>query len=364
MKFTIARSQLLEGLKAVQNVVPAKSTTPIIQNVLLEAAGNKLKLRTTSIEISICTEVDCEVQEEGATTVPVKLLFNSVAKAIEGLVEVAADENDRVDITAGSAKYAINGLPARDFPLLPETNEPLSFTLPLLTLKEIFRKTSYAVAQDDSRRVLMGLLLRFKDQKLTAVATDGRRLAMVEYEVEFPVEAETECVLTYKCVQEILRAPALEGNVTIEIKGTQIGFSFGAIQLYSKLIDEKYPNFYQVVPRELKERVLVDRQQLIDVLDRVSIMSMDEMHSTRFIFESDLLTVTSAAGEKGSARDEVPIKYKGEKIDILLNPLYVMDPLRAIDDDEVAIELKDGQSPAVIKCSIPFLYVLMPLRVS
>ena len=181
--------------------------------------------------------------------------------------------------------------------------------------------------------------------------------------MEFPAGSESECILPNRAVQELQRTPASEGDVVIEIKGTQICFTFGKLQLYAKLIDETYPNFYQVIPQELKERIVVDRQQLLDVLDRVNIMSTDTVHSTRFIFESDLLTVTSAAGETTSARDEVPIKYKGEKIEIMLNPVYVMEPLRAIDDDEVAIELKDGQSPALIKCSIPFLYVLMPLRV-
>ncbi|HBO98368.1 MAG TPA: DNA polymerase III subunit beta [Verrucomicrobia bacterium] len=363
MKFTLTRTQFLDGLKAVLNIVPNRSTTPILQNVLLEAAGDKLKMRTTSIDITVCSEVDCTVQEPGATTLPVKLLFNSVAKAVEGLVEVTVDENESAKIVAGSATYMLPGMPAKDYPPLPETADPLSYTLPLATMKEILRKTSYAASTDETRRAISGVLLRFKDQKLTAVATDGRRMAMVEYEVEFPAGSESECILPNRAVQELQRTPASEGDVVIEIKGTQICFTFGKLQLYAKLIDETYPNFYQVIPQELKERIVVDRQQLLDVLDRVNIMSTDTVHSTRFIFESDLLTVTSAAGETTSARDEVPIKYKGEKIEIMLNPVYVMEPLRAIDDDEVAIELKDGQSPALIKCSIPFLYVLMPLRV-
>lgn len=364
MKFTIARTKFLDGLKAVQNIVPTKSTSPIVQNVLLEAKENKLTLRTTDLDISICAVIDCEVKEEGATTLPVRMLFNSISVSIEGQVEITVDAEEKAKIVAGSAKYSMTGLPAKNFPQLPETTEATSFKFPLLTLKEMFRKTAFAAAVDDSRRSIRGVFLKFKDQKLTAVGLDGRRLAMVECEVEFPEECATECTVTNKAVQEIQRLPNVDGDVVIEIKGTQICFSFDNIQLYSKLIDEQYPNFYQVIPKELKERIVIDRQQLIDVIERVSIMCVDSLRTMRFIFESDLLTVTSGVFDFGSARDELPIKYKGEKIEALYNPNYLLDALKVIDDDEVTFELRDGTYPAILKCSIPFLYVILPLRIN
>ena len=134
------------------------------------------------------------------------------------------------------------------------------------------------------------------------------------------------------------------------------------VTIFSKLMDDTYPNYVQVIPKNCAEQIVVDRQLLLDALDRASVMTMDEAHSTKLIFEANRLTVTSAANEIGSASDEVPIKYIGEKIEIMFNPTYVMDPLKAIDDDEVKIELNNGHSPAVIRCSVQFLYVLMPLR--
>lgn len=363
MKFTIARTKFLDALKAVQNIVPSKSTSPIVQNVLLEAQENKLKLRTTDLEISICCEVECEVQEPGATTLPVRLLFNSISLSIEGQVEITIDKDEKAKIVAGSAKYSMMGLPAKNFPVLPEKTDATSFKFPFITLKEMLRKTAFAAAVDDSRRSIRGVFLKFKDQKLTAVGLDGKRLAMVECEVEFPEESATECIITNKTVQEIQRISLTEGDVVIEIKGSQICFSFDNIQLYSKLIDEQYPNFYQVIPKELKERIVIDRQQLIDVVERVSIMCVDTLQSMRFIFESDLLTVISGVYDYGSARDELPIKYKGEKIEALYNPNFLLDALKVIDDDEVIFELRDGTYPAILKCSIPFLYVILPLRV-
>ena len=134
--------------------------------------------------------------------------------------------------------------------------------------------------------------------------------------------------------------------------------------IYSKLMEDAYPNYRQVIPHDTAEHISVDRQLLLSALDRASVMTIDEAHSTKLIFESGRLIVTSAATEIGEAKDEVPIKYAGEKIEIMFNPAYLMDPLKAIDDDIVTINLNNGHSPAVVKCSVPFLYVLMPLRAS
>ena len=196
------------------------------------------------------------------------------------------------------------------------------------------------------------------------VATDGRRLALVENEVEFPKNAEKDIVLPSKAVCEIQRSMSGEGDLSLIVQKSQICFTLGAVTIYSKLIEDAYPNYRQVIPKETIEHIAVDRQLLLDALDRASVMTMDEAHSTKLIFEEGKLTVTSAVSDIGEAKDVVPIKYAGEKIEIMFNPNYVMDPLKAIDDDEVTINLNDGHSPAVIKCSIPFLYVLMPLRIS
>ena len=328
MKFKVLRSQFIEGLKSVQNIVAGKGSLPILQNVMIEGKENSIKLTTTDLDISIKSEVACEVMEEGMTTLPVKLLFVSVMKAAEGEVTVECDGQERA------------------------------------TIREMLRKTAYAASQDDTRRTLKGVLMSFKDEKLTMVATDGRRLALVENEIEFPKAAEKDIVLPSKAVAELQRSLAAEGEVNIMVKKSQICFSIEKVQIYSKLMDDTYPNYRQVIPKECAEQISIDRQLLLDALDRASVMTMDEAHSTKLIFEGNRLTVTSAASDIGEAKDEVPIKYAGEKIEIMFNPTYVMDPLKAIDDDEVTIGLNNGHSPAVIKCSIPFLYVLMPLRIN
>ena len=364
MKFKILRSAFIEGLKSVQNIVAGKGSLPILQNVLIDASGNEITMTTTDLDISIKAVCKCTVEEGGKTTLPVKLLFSAMTKVAEGEVEISVDSNEHASISAGNARFRLVGMPESEFPKLPNDSNSYVYALPQQTFGEMLRKVSYAASQDDTRRTLKGVLLSFKNSKLTMVATDGRRLALVENEIEFPKDAEKDIVLPSKAVCELQRSMTGEGDISLIVQKSQICFTFGDVTIYSKLMDDAYPNYRQVIPKETSEHIEIDRQLLLDALDRASVMTMDEAHSTKLIFEGGKLTVTSAASDLGEARDIVPIKYAGEKIEIMFNPSYVMDPLRAIDDDEVTININDGHSPAVIKCSIPFLYVLMPLRIS
>ena len=364
MKIKIIRSKFLEGLKKVQNIVASKGTLQIIQNVLIEAKDKQLFLTTTDLDISVRSVVPCEVISEGSTTLPARLLAATMAKAAEGPVELETDAEDRAVVSAGSAVFNMSGMNVADFPKLPEDTDSFAYVLPQMTLREMLRKTAYAASQDDTRKTLKGVLMSFKDAKLTMVATDGRRLALVEHEVEFPADAQRDIVLPTKVVAELQRSLSSEGDVRVKVEKSQVSFNLGDTQIYSKLLDDVYPNYRQVIPTSCSERVVVERKLLLDALDRVSVMTIDESNSTRLTFEANRLTVASAAADVGAARDTVPIKYDGKNIEIVFNPQFVMDPLKAIDEDEVSIELNSGSSPALIKCSIPFLYVMMPLRIN
>jgi DNA polymerase-3 subunit beta len=206
--------------------------------------------------------------------------------------------------------------------------------------------------------------MSFKEGKLTMVATDGRRLALVEHEIEFPAAAEKDIILPSKVVAELQRSLSGDGEVKVKIEKSQVSFNLGDTQIYSKLLDEIYPNYRQVIPAKYREKVEIDRKLLLDALDRASVMTMEESSSTRLTFDSNQLLVSSVAADIGEAKDIVPIKYSGEKIEIVFNPSYVKDPLKAIDEDEITIELTSGSTPAVIRCSVPFLYVMMPLRIN
>ena len=222
MKFKILRANFLEGLKSVQNIVAGKGSSPILQNVLIEADGEELKMMTTDLDMSVKTVCECITLEKGATTLPVKLLFNSIMKVSEGEVEIETDSNERATIKAGSAKFKLAGMPEKDFPKLPKDEEAYAYKIPQAVLREMLRKVSYAASQDDTRRTLKGVLMSIRDKKVTLVATDGRRLALVENEMEFPENEERDIVLPSKAVQELQRSLLGENEVSLTVQKSQL----------------------------------------------------------------------------------------------------------------------------------------------
>jgi DNA polymerase-3 subunit beta len=282
----------------------------------------------------------------------------------EGQIMVEVNEDDVATVQSGSSYFKIIGMSVRDFPPVPVTEGKFCYRIDQGVLREMLRKTSYAISQDETRRVLNGVLMAFKDNKLTMVATDGRRLALVEQEIEFPPEAEAELILPNKAVTELMRLLSNEGDLKVYAQKNQAVFEIGTTMMSSKLIDGVYPNYRQVIPGACDERVVIEREALLSALRRVSVVTTDKSNATRLTFSANQLTISINTPDVGEGRDTLPVKYAGKEISIIFNPEYVMDPLKNIDDDEVYLEMNDGHSPALLKCNVPFLYVLMPLRIS
>ena len=364
MKFSIVRSKFLDGLQTVQNVVTAKGSLQILSNALIHAEGNQVCITTTDLDIAERCFVECDVEVPGSTTLPIRRLASIIRELDEGKILVEVNDDDLASVQCGSSYFKIIGMPTRDFPPVPVTEGKFCYRIDQGKFREMLRKTCYAVSQDETRRVLNGVLLAFKDNKLTMVATDGRRLALVEQEIEFPPEAETEMILPTKAVSELMRILGGEGDLKIYAQKNQVVFEVGTTMLSSKLIDGVYPNYRQVIPGACDERVVIEREALLSALRRVSVVTTDKSNATRLTFGANQLTISTNTPDVGEGRDTVPVKYAGKEISIIFNPEYVMDPLKNMDDDEVFIELNDGHSPALLKCGIPFLYVLMPLRIN
>jgi DNA polymerase-3 subunit beta len=365
MKFTISRSKLLDGIQAVQNVVSVKNTLQILSNALIKAEEGKLQLTTTDLDLTVKCAVEAEVSQPGATTLPVRRLAGIVRELPEGKIAVDISDDDSAEVRCGSIFFRIIGLPMRDFPPVPMTDGNFHYRIDQGVFREMLRKTAYAASLDETRRVLNGVLLAFKDGKLTVVATDGRRLALVEHEVEFPSDAEIEMILPSKTVNELMHVLGEEGELRIFAQKNQAMFEMGNVVLSSKLIDGVYPNYRQVIPASCDERGAIEREPLLTALRRVSMITTEKSNSTRLTFSANQLTILTNTPEVGEARETLPVKYAGKEISITFNPEYLMDPLRNIDSDEISIEMNDGHSPAVIKCgALPFIYVLMPLRLA
>ncbi len=364
MKLTLDKAILLEGLQSVQNVVGVRSTLPILSNALLTAEGDVLTIATTDLEVSVRCQIEGKIEREGSTTIPVRRLASIVRELPESDILIDIDEKDQASVTCGASFFKIVGMPGEEFPPIPTIDEEsFSYHIDQGVFREMLKKTAYAASTDETRYVLNGVLLSFKDGKLTMVATDGRRLALVESEVEFTAEAEADMILPSKAVNELQHVLKDEGDLRISAKDKQIIFEFNGVMVASKLIDGTYPNFRQVIPNQCEERVSIERESLLTALKRASLITADKASATKLTFEKNNLVILTSTPDIGEARETIPIKYSGKEITVAFNPDYMMDPLKNLANDEIAVELTDNLSPGVIKCDIPFLYVLMPMRV-
>lgn len=364
MKFTVTKENFLEGLQRVQNVVSTRTTLPILSNVLLEADEGSLRFTTTDLDVGISGTVEAEVERGGGTTLPARRLFNIVRELPSSEIDVEIDSKNAATLRSGAGVFKILGLPKEEFPPPPSFADAKVFTLPQKDLRDGLRKTHYAISNDETRYVLNGIYCSFKENKLTLVATDGRRLAMVDFEVEFPQSQETDVILPTKAVSELQRLLKDEGEIKMSLTSNQAGFELGNTNLVTKLVDGNYPNFRQVIPGETKERITLERELFLDAVHRVSLLSSEKSNSVKLSFSKGNVDIMANSPEIGEGRESLPVNYKGREFSVAFNPEFLMAPLRNLIEDEVHLDLIDEMSPGVVRVSGSFLYVLMPMRIT
>ncbi len=369
MNLTISKDQLLNGLQAVQNVVSTRTTLPILSNVLMRAEGERLEFTATDLDVTIACGVEAKVNKAGASTVPVKKLFG-IARELNGSeIDLEVDDKNVCSLRCGPSFYKIHGLSADEFPPLPKFKDDKKVTLPQETVKSMMRKTSFAISTDEARYVLNGIFISLKDHKMTMVATDGRRLALVDEEVDVSEKSQGEFIIPAKAVNELNRLLQEKGEVEMKYSENQAAFTLKdekgfSVLIITKLIEGNYPNYRQVIPSETKERVTLPREEFLHALRRAEIMTSEKANSVKLTFGKNNLSITANAPEVGEAKESIAINYKGKEIAVAFNPKYLIDPLNALNQDEVFIELIDELSPGVLKINGPFLYVVMPMRLS
>ena len=368
MKFRISKEKFLEGLQQVQNVVSSRATLPILSNVLLEVDGKELRMTTTDLDVVISGRVNTEeVEEGGSTTLPVRRLATIVRELPASDIAIEVSDENAASMRCGNSYFKILGLSADDFPPPPKFEDVKEFKVSSQTLRDGLKKVAYAISTDETRYVLNGVYCQFKESKLTLVATDGRRLAMTDSDIEFPESQECSVIIPTKAVNELQRLLKEGGDkddVRIRIGAKQIAFEMKENLLVSKLIEGNYPNFRQVIPGQAKHRVTLERESFLSAVQRVSLLAMDKSNSVKINFSKNGIEILANAADIGEARESMAVKYNGPDMAIAFNPEYLMAPFRNLDSDEVHLDLIDEVSPGVVRINTPFLYVLMPMRVS
>ena len=368
MKIKIQKAKLLDALKKVQSAANAKTPLPILANVKINAAEGQIGFTTTNLDLTLYAEAECEVSEPGVTTVPMKMLFNVVCAMIDGEVEMEL-RNDKMRIKGGNYITNIGTMSVDTFPKndIDKQSVELKFIMAKKQMRDLIRRSSYAMSQDDTRRLLKGVLFAVSEKGLNCVATDGRRLALVENDGDLGCKDEKSFIIPSLSIGSIQKFLEGDGDVVVEVTSTQARFCTdgGADEIITKLVDGVFPNYKAVVPSNTDKVAQVDRADLIGAVERVSVMATRSDMSIKMTFDDNRLLVEVKGDDFCDAHDEIPVKYSAEKVEIIFNPRYVLDVMRASDADEVEFAMNSGHSAAIIRnADEHMMCVLMPLRVN
>lgn len=366
MKFTMHRENLLKPLQAVQGVVERRQTLPILANFLLVIAEGRLFVTGTDMEIELVASTELPDAEAGEVTVPARKLVD-ICRSLPADAEVRLEvDGDRAQLRSGRSRFTLATLPAVDYPSSDSLSGELRLTVKQGELKRLIELTHFAMAHQDVRYYLNGLLLDIGEGILRAVATDGHRLAIAELSVASG-DAHRQVIVPRKGISELLRLlGGGDEEVVIEVGSHAIQVTLPEVRLSSKLIDGKFPDYRRVVPKEesTDKTITVDTALLRQSLARASILSNDKYRAIRLCLEPNVLRVVAKNPEQEEAEDEVEVAYEGEGLEIGFNVSYLIDALTALPSEEAVIHLGDSSSSCLItaKGEGDCQYVVMPMR--
>ena len=361
------RDTLLAPLQSVSGIVERRHTLPILSNVLLEKKGDRLTLLATDIEIQITTTTQGAGGDgDGAVTVGARKL-QEILRSLPDTTEVSLLlEDKRLQVRGGKSRFSLQTLPADDFPRMTiSEGETKQFSISQKAFRQLLAKTQYAMAAQDVRYYLNGLLLLVEGTELRAVATDGHRLAFASVAIETELLRQ-EMILPRKTVLELNRLLVdTDDALNITLTLNQVRFAFGSVVLVSKLIDGKFPDYERVVPATLKNHMKVGRQTLMQAMQRAAILTNEKFRGVRVVLGDNSLKLIAANAEQEEAQEEIEVDYNGDIIDVGFNVGYLLDVLNNVHADEIQWSFNDANSSALI--TLPgndrFKYVVMPMRI-
>jgi len=361
MKIKILKQAFLKNIQHVQNIISSKSSLPILSNILIEAEKNKVVLTTTDLDIGISSALETEVEEEGAITIPAKR-FNDIIKELpDEDISISTMKNNSMVIKCSKCFFKIIGLPKEEFPKLPEFKDEPSVVIKQSVLKNMIAMTHFSMSHDETRYVLNGALFLFKGKKLAIVTTDGKRLSFVKKDLEKD-GLNKAIVIPSKTIYELNRILNDEGDVKIVFSENQVKFDLKNITVISRLIEGDFPNYEQVVPKEPQEKIIINRGLFLDGIKRAALLTTQDSQSVRFEILKNKIVVSKSSPNIGEVREELDTVYKGHEITVGFNPGYVMDALKVIPQDEIALEVFGPDKPAVIRIEDWFLYLVLPMQ--
>lgn len=367
MKFVISREALLRPLNLAAGVVERRQTLPILANVLLVLSGQRLSITGTDLEVELVghVELDQEAESQGEITVPARKLVDICKSLPDGSRLEFALDDQRLVIRSGRSRFTLSTLPAADFPNVENSAGSIELKLKQADLKRLIERTSFAMAQQDVRYYLNGMLWEVKSGHVRAVATDGHRLAMCTFQTEVNIEETTQVILPRKGVIELSRLLVDEGgSVDVVIGTNHFRANTGSFQFTSKLVDGKFPDYDRVLPRSTSKVIYGEREELRQAFSRASILSNEKYRGIRMNLSPGSLRILANNPEQEEAEEQVPVDYQGEALEIGFNVSYLLDVLGVLNDRQIKMSLADANSSVLLEETEggDSLYVVMPMR--
>lgn len=366
MKLELARESLLKPLQQVIGAVERRQTMPALGNVLLSAGDHGLQLTATDLEVELRATIEPAIEQAGETTVSARKLLDICRTLPQGADISLEVDGERVRVRSGRSRFTLATLPPGEFPLVEELQGQVELTLPQADLRRAIETIAFAMAQQDVRYYLNGMLLELADNRLRTVATDGHRLSLCEMDASLPEMEAQQVIVPRKGIHELTRLldPEAEEPARIRLGTTHIQVLLPGLRFTSKLIDGRFPDYSRVVPEQGTNVLSADRETLRQALARISILSNEKFKGVRLVMSDAGLRIQTNNPEQEEAEEEVEAQYEGEPLEIGFNVVYLLDILASLESDEVRIQFNDSNSSCLVTDSGPTQcrHVVMPMR--
>ena len=361
MKFKAEKNTLMEAIQSVYNVISIKTALPILSHILIEAQQDNIRLTATDLDVGISCVLPVNILEQGAITIPAKRFSDIIRELPSDQVSFTTKKNNLITIETDSCQFKIMGIAREEFPKLPEFKDKEAITMTQESLKQMLTLTSFAASVDETRYVLNGILFKIVKNTLTLVATDGKRLAVIEKKLPAGTDKEVSLIVPIKTIHELNRSLEDEGELSILLGNNQVLFDLGNIIIISRLIEGEFPDYRQVIPAVSESKVQINRTQLLLAVKRAALLATPDYQAVKFEIFKNKLVISKSTPDVGESREEIGISYQGREMVIGFNPHYIIDVLKNLDKEEIDLEVTDSEKPGVMRTR-GYVYIVLPMR--
>ena len=364
MILKITRQNLHSGLAAVSASIPTKTTLPVLSNVLIEADGKSVWISGTDLDVSLRVKVPAEVAQGGGITVPGRKLQEITRELPDEPVEMRV-RGHQLEIGCGNSRFKLNGLASEEFPNFPAIDFEEGWTVSEASLRKLIQSTAFAVSNEESRPILNGVLWEIEESRMSMVATNGHRLAKMGVESGSGGTGTAEFIVPPSALNQVERLFDGEGELTVARAANHLGFRSDTREVYTRLIDGKYPNYEQVIPKDNDKLATVDKGAMEAAVRRTAVVASTQTHKIKLAFEPDTLHLEAITPDLGEARDELQLQYDGGDLQIAFNANYLLEVLRNMPAGEVRMSFKTAERATTIQptdAELDYLCLIMPLR--